>query len=107
MDTMILSMEEAVSRFIGEGDAVVLGTALEVAIPCAVVTTKGVLRFDPITREMMIQSVHPGSTLEDILENTGWNVRLAPRIERTKPPTPSELKIIRKHDPRGFWTKGI
>jgi len=69
---MILSMEEAVSRFIGEGDAVVLGTALEAAIPCAVVTTKGVLRFDPITREMMIQSVHPGSALEDILENTGW-----------------------------------
>jgi glutaconate CoA-transferase, subunit B len=75
--------------------------------PCAVVTTKGVLRFDPITREMMIQSVHPGSTLEDILENTGWNVGLAPMIERTKPPTQSELRIIRKHDPRGFWTKGI
>jgi len=32
---MILSMEEAVSRFIGEGDAVALGTALEAAIPFA------------------------------------------------------------------------
>jgi len=75
--------------------------------PCAVVTTKGLMRFDPMTREMMIQSVHPGSTLEDILKNTGWNVRLATKIERTKPPTRSELKIIRKHDPRGFWTRGI
>jgi glutaconate CoA-transferase, subunit A len=35
MNAMILSMEEAVSRFIGEGDAVVLGTALEAAIPFA------------------------------------------------------------------------
>lgn len=73
--------------------------------PCAVVTTKGVMRFDPVTKEMVLHSVHPGITTEDLLENTGWNLKLALKIERTKPPTKTELRIIRKYDPKGFWTK--
>jgi len=73
--------------------------------PCAVVTTKGVMRFDPVTREMVLQSVHPGITIDDILENTGWNLKLAPKIDNTKPPTQFELRIIRKYDPHGFWTR--
>jgi glutaconate CoA-transferase subunit B len=74
--------------------------------PCAVVTTKGVMRFDPFTKEMILQSVHKGVTIDNILESTGWDLKLAPRISQTRPPTPAELKIIRKHDPKGFWTRG-
>lgn len=74
--------------------------------PCAVVTTKGVMRFDPLTREAVLHEVYPGTTVEDILQNTGWDLKLATKIEKTDPPSQSELKIIRKHDPRGFWTKG-
>jgi glutaconate CoA-transferase subunit B len=63
------------------------------------------LRFDSSTREMILDSIHPGVTVEEILENTGWNLKLVSKIERTKPPTRSELRIIRKYDPYGFWTK--
>jgi len=73
--------------------------------PSAVVTTKGVMRFDPVTKEMMLQSIHPGITIDDIFENTGWNLKLAPKIDNTKPPTQFELRIIRKYDPHGFWTR--
>ena len=74
--------------------------------PSAVVTTRGVMRFDPSTREMILRSVHPGTTIEDILENTGWNLKLASEIDETRPPTQTELRIIRKLDPQGFWTRG-
>jgi len=74
--------------------------------PCAVITTKGVLKFDPYTKEMVLHSVHPGVTVEEVLENTGWDLKLAAQIERTQAPTNSELRIIRKHDPSGFWTRG-
>jgi glutaconate CoA-transferase subunit B len=73
--------------------------------PCAVITTKGILRFDSETKEMVLDSIHPGVTAEGVLENTGWNLRLPQRIEKTKPPTRSEIRIIRKHDPLGFWTR--
>jgi glutaconate CoA-transferase, subunit B len=73
--------------------------------PCAVITTKGILRFDLVTKEMILDSVHPGVTVEEVLEHTGWDLKLASRIEITRPPTRPELRIIRKYDPHGFWTK--
>jgi len=72
--------------------------------PCAVITTNGILRFDSETKEMILNSTHPGIAVENVLENTGWSLRCAPIVEKTKPPTRSELRIIRKYDPLGFWT---
>lgn len=72
--------------------------------PCAVITTKGILRFDSETKEMILNAIHPGITVEDVVENTGWNLRCAPKVEKMKPPTRSELRIVRKYDPLGFWT---
>jgi glutaconate CoA-transferase subunit B len=74
--------------------------------PSAVITTKGILRFDAETKEMILDSVHPGVTEEEVLENTGWPLKLAPKVEKTRPPTRSELRIIRKYDAHGFWTRG-
>ena len=73
--------------------------------PCAVITTRAVLRFDSGTREMMLDSIHPAATVEEVLENTGWNLRCGSKIEKTEPPTRSELRRIRRYDPSGFWTR--
>jgi glutaconate CoA-transferase subunit B len=73
--------------------------------PCAVITTKGILRFDPETKEMVLHSIHPGITVKEIVESTGWELKLASKIGETEPPNPFELRIIRKFDPHGFWTK--
>jgi len=74
--------------------------------PCAVITTKGIMRFDMETKEMVLDSVHPGVTMEEILKDTGWDLRLEKNVIKTKPPTRSELRIIRKLDAHGFWTRG-
>jgi len=73
--------------------------------PSAVITTKGLLGFDSETREMTLTSIHPGVTIEEIIGNTGWCLRYASKIENTKPPTRAELRMIRKYDPNGFWTR--
>lgn len=73
--------------------------------PAAVITTLAVLRFDPDTREAYLASAHPGVSVPDLQNNTGWPLKLAPRIEETPPPTPAELEIIRRFDPHGFWTR--
>ena len=74
--------------------------------PSAVITTKAILRFDRETREMVLVSVHPGVSVEEVLEGTGWILKVAASVARTKPPLRSELRIIRKYDARGFWTRG-
>ncbi|MCC6187844.1 MAG: CoA-transferase [Anaerolineales bacterium] len=72
--------------------------------PAAVITTLGVLRFDPDTGEMMLASVHPGVTVEQILAATGWPLRVAPQVTQTPEPTAEALAILRHFDPQGFWT---
>jgi glutaconate CoA-transferase, subunit B len=72
--------------------------------PCAVITTKGIFRFEPDTKEMFLESVHPGVSIEEVLDHTGWRLKLSRSINETSPPSSSELGIIRKYDPNGFWT---
>ncbi len=72
--------------------------------PSAVITTLGIFRFDENTREMVLFSIHPGVTREEVLANTGWPVRFAPELSVTVAPTKAELSILRQFDPEGYWT---
>jgi hypothetical protein len=72
--------------------------------PSAIVTTLGVFTFDPVTKEAVVSSRHPGVTVDDIRDNTGWPVRLSAAVHETPPPSDEELAVIRRHDPDGFWT---
>ena len=72
----------------------------------AVITTLGLLRFDPVSRAMVLASVHPGVTVEDVRAQTGWPLELGPDVGETPPPTAEEVATIRRFDPDGFWTRG-
>ncbi len=71
--------------------------------PSAVITTKAVLRFEK-DGEAFLASVHPGVTVEDVVANTDWKLRLRQRVEVTPEPSPAELVAIREYDRQGFWT---
>ncbi|MCU1308258.1 MAG: Coenzyme transferase [Acidobacteriaceae bacterium] len=72
--------------------------------PSAVITTKAVLRFDE-SGEAFLASGHPGVSVEDVVANTGWKLRVAPDVRETAPPSAEELAVIRDYDKEGFWTK--
>lgn len=74
--------------------------------PAAVITTLGVFRFDPATREMMLASTHPGVTVAEVRAQTGWSLACAPEVTETPAPTTDDLAVIRRFDPEGFWTRG-
>ncbi len=74
--------------------------------PVAVITTVGVLRFDADTGEMVLASVHPGVSVEQVLAATGWPLRVSPQLTQTPAPTAEALSILRRFDPHGFWTGG-
>jgi glutaconate CoA-transferase, subunit B len=72
--------------------------------PCAVITTLGVLRFDPDTMEMVLAGTHPGVTVDQIQDNTGWPIKMVAQPSVTAEPTEAELSMLRRFDPKGFWT---
>ncbi len=74
--------------------------------PSVVVTGLGVYRFAEGSGEMEIASLHPGVTLEQVDENTSWQMRRAGDLSETAPPTEEELRLIREDlDPGGAHTR--
>jgi glutaconate CoA-transferase subunit B len=71
--------------------------------PSAVITTKAVLRFDE-SGEAFLASFHPGITVEEVVANTGWKLRVADNVRETVLPSAEELAVIRDYDKEGFWT---
>jgi glutaconate CoA-transferase, subunit B len=73
--------------------------------PTSVVTDLGTYGFDDETGEMTLLTLHPGVTIEDILEHTGWEPKVAPDVGETRAPTAEELRLIREElDPSGVYT---
>jgi len=63
--------------------------------PTLLVTDLCIMRPDPNTNEMIVTSVHPGVTRQELLDNTGWDVRFADQVEETAPPTAEDLGVLR------------
>ena len=64
-----------------------------------VVTTLGVFGFEPETRRMRVEALHPGVTREHVQDHTGFALLDAPEITRTAPPAADELEMLRALDP--------
>ncbi|MDQ1710279.1 MAG: glutaconate CoA-transferase, subunit [Frankiaceae bacterium] len=87
---------------VGHGDGVVDGTpsrerlGFRGAGPTAVITDLGVLEPDPETKELTLTQVHAGVEVEQVLDATGWPLRVADAVTTTEPPTAAELDALRK-----------
>lgn len=68
----------------------------------AVVTDIGILEPDK-TGELALTALHPGRTVAEAKENTGWELEVAPQLRTTEPVTEKELRILREElDPKGI-----
>ncbi len=63
--------------------------------PTAVITDLGVLTPDPVTRELTLTALHPGVTVEQAKAATGWDLKVAERLDHTAAPTAYELATLR------------
>jgi glutaconate CoA-transferase subunit B len=63
--------------------------------PSLVVTPRAILAWDREARGWALASVHPGSTVIDIEENTGFALRIPQPVPMTPRPTPRELRVLR------------
>jgi glutaconate CoA-transferase subunit B len=72
--------------------------------PSAIITTMGVFRFGK-DGEAFLASIHPGISLQEVTNNTGWTIRVADDLVPTPVPTEDDLAALREIDPSHFWTK--
>jgi glutaconate CoA-transferase subunit B len=71
--------------------------------PSVLITTLGVFRF--VDGSAVLESYHPGASLDRIRDETGWPLRVASTVRETERPSEEVLAIIRQYDPEGFWTR--
>lgn len=64
-----------------------------------VVTDLGIFGFDDKTRRMKIVALHPGVTLEQVQDNTGFELLHDDNVATTEAPTERELSALRTLDP--------
>jgi glutaconate CoA-transferase subunit B len=64
--------------------------------PQLVVTDKCVFGFDGTSREMVLESLHPGVGLEEVRAEVGWELLVADDLTETEPPSAEELTLLRE-----------
>ena len=64
--------------------------------PTRVITDLCVMKPDPATNELVVVSLHPGVSREDVIDATGWEVRFAEQLASTPEPSDNELEILRE-----------
>ncbi len=69
-----------------------------------VFTDLAVMDFNPDTDRMRLRSIHPGKTLKQIIENTGFELEIPEKVPFTQPSDDRDLELIRTRiDPSKKW----
>jgi len=74
--------------------------------PSRVITDKAVFGFDPASKRMRLESIHPGNALEDVLSNMAFQPIVPDDLPVTEPPTAKQVRLIREEiDPEGMYAE--
>lgn len=72
--------------------------------PARVITDLGVYGFDDDGGEMVLESVHPGVSADEVRAEVGWELRVAEPLGVTPEPEPETLRLLREElDPKGLY----
>jgi acyl CoA:acetate/3-ketoacid CoA transferase beta subunit len=73
-----------------------------------VVSNLGVFDFETPDKVMRLRSVHPGVTVDEIVEATGFELVVPADVPETRLPTPVEIELIRTVlDPRALRDREV
>ena len=63
--------------------------------PYRVVSNLAILNYHPDTKRMMLFATQPGITVDEVVQNTGFELVISDQLNENPPPTEEELKILR------------
>jgi glutaconate CoA-transferase subunit B len=72
--------------------------------PVLVVSNLAVMDFHPVSKRMRLKSVHPGATVDQVSEATGFELLMPDgQVPETRPPSQEQVRLIREIiDPDGM-----
>jgi glutaconate CoA-transferase subunit B len=71
--------------------------------PYRVITQLGMYGFDDVTKRLKLISLHPGVTIDEVKENSSFDILLSSKIMTSPEPVSTDLKILRREiDPAGI-----
>jgi glutaconate CoA-transferase, subunit B len=79
----------------GEGGDHRQRLGLETAGPVKVITDLCILEPDPVTKELVVTSLHSGVKREDVIAACGWPLRFTADLPETPAATATELTVLR------------
>lgn len=74
--------------------------------PCYCFTPLCIMDFEPVSHRLRLKSVHPGISIHQVVENTGFDLVVPQEVPVTDSPTAEELLTLRTRiDPEGLLRK--
>jgi glutaconate CoA-transferase subunit B len=71
--------------------------------PSLVVTNLCQMDFDPDTKRIRLATAHPCVSVQQVLENSGFDLVVPKNVQTTELPTSEELTLLRAIDPSGIY----
>jgi acyl CoA:acetate/3-ketoacid CoA transferase beta subunit len=72
-----------------------------------VITNLAILDFEGPDHRMRLVSVHPGVTVDEVVDATGFELAMDGDVPETRPPTPEETEVIARLDPKGMRNQEV
>jgi glutaconate CoA-transferase subunit B len=64
--------------------------------PYRVVSNLAVMCYHPQSKRMMLLATQPGVSVQQVRENTGFELLVSEDVQENSPPTPQELRLLRE-----------
>jgi glutaconate CoA-transferase subunit B len=67
--------------------------------PSMLITPKGIFRFDSVTKEMYLDALFPGVTVDAVRAEVPWDLQVADKLHSFPVPTDEEIEFLRRLSP--------
>lgn len=75
--------------------------------PSVLLTSKGIFKFHPETKEMYLDALFPGVTVERVKKDIPWDLKVAERLGDYPIPTDEEIHALREFSPRASFSSPV
>lgn len=73
--------------------------------PSAIISTLGILRPDPVSKEFFLDSYFSSTSIDEVKESTSWDLQVSAQVKQVPEPSEQEIKNLREVDITGSLRK--
>ncbi len=75
--------------------------------PSALITPKGIFKFHRETKEMYLDALFPGVTVEEVRADIPWDLRVADTVKSFPVPNDEEIEFLRRFSPLSSFANTV